>query len=237
MFHARTARWVRRFALATVIACAASGAATEARAQGVAEEVAAPVFLPFPDNAAVPADPAQLATVHEVAPANAFAAPAPPAEPKSLLRPLAEVVIDTRLPGSGAMPGDAMPARGAHQVHAPAAVGPQWADARPWMTYEFAWHASGLAHRPNYFEDLNLERYGNSACPTLQPAISAARFAAQAVMLPYNATVHRPRECIYMLGYCRPGNPAPNLAYYPPLRLDAAAVEAAAITGAVFIIP
>lgn len=60
---------------------------------------------------------------------------------------------------------------------------------------------------------------------------------AELSLLPYQMTIHRPRECIYLLGYCRPGNKVPNLAYVPPLRLDAAAVEAAAITGAVFIIP
>jgi hypothetical protein len=59
----------------------------------------------------------------------------------------------------------------------------------------------------------------------LQPAISAARFAAELSVLPYQMTLHRPRECIYLLGYCRPGSKAPNLAYVPPLRLDAAAVD------------
>jgi len=220
-------------------------------------------FLPLPERPATaapfPAAPFSAAQLpaYEIATSSRLAAPPAPPEPKHTLRPLAEVVIDTRLPGAmpaAAVPvgnaptgagaakpvpstAAAVPANQAEHVHPAAEAALRWNEDRPWMTYEFAWHASGLAHRPTYFEDLNLERYGNSVCPVLQPAISGARFAAAAALLPYNMTVHRPRECIYMLGYCRPGNKAPNLAYRPPLQLDAAAVEAAAITGAVFIIP
>jgi len=215
-------RRIRRRAIASLLVPAAMVFAATAAAQEWPGVAPSPQVAEFPSY--VP--------VQEVSNSHLLAPPPVPAEPKNALRPLAEVVIDTRLPGTGALPTDA-----AVQAHPPAATNPQWIDVRPWMTYEFAWHAAGLAHRPNYFEDLNLERYGNSACPVLQPGISAARFAAATVMLPYNMTVHRPRECIYMLGYCRPGSPAPNLGYVPPLRLDAAAVEAAAITGAVFIVP
>jgi len=203
-----------------------------------------PEYLPFPTSSATTGSGAtgELPTfvpAHEVSTTTLLAAPPTPPAPKSgVLRPLGEVVIQTRLPEGGALPMDM-----SQQVHTAAHGGPgpvvpsAWVEQRPWMSYEFAWVASNMVHRPLYFEDLNLERYGNSACPTLQPAISAARFAAELSVLPYQMTLHRPRECIYLLGYCRPGSKAPNLAYVPPLRLDAAAVEAAAITGAVFIIP
>lgn len=203
-------------------------ALTTASAGGAERELGSPSnadFVPYapPQEALSSGTPYALTT----APMSTA-----PAAPKNQLRPISEVVIDTSLPGGGAMPTD-----GANDRHATADVGPEWIDTRPWMTYEFAWAASGLAHRPSYLEDLNLERYGNSACPVFQPVISGARFFASVPLIPYQMVVHRPRECIYMLGYCRPGSPAPNLGYRPPLRLDAAAVEAAAITGAVFIIP
>lgn len=203
-----------------------------------------PAYLPFPTPyatpvAAIEGDLPAIVPAQEASTSAILTAPPMPPAPKSGgLRPLGEVVIETRLPDGGALPTDM-----SAQVHAALPVGPgpivpnAWADQRPWMSYEFAWVASNMVHRPLYFEDLNLERYGNSACPTLQPAISAARFAAELSVLPYQVAIHRPRECIYLLGYCRPGSPAPNLAYVPPLRLDAAALEAAAITGAVFIVP
>lgn len=218
------------FAVACGLAAPAAG--DELPVIGVAEGE----FLPLPERTSAGAELPEL----ELASRARFAPPPATPEPKHTLRPLTEVVIDTRLPSTmpaSAAPAAPVPANEAEQVHPSAQAELRWNEDRPWMTYEFAWHASGLAHRPTYFEDLNLERYGNSVCPLLQPAISGARFAAAAALLPYNMTVHRPRECIYVLGYCRPGNKAPNLAYRPPLQLDAAAVEAAAITGAVFIIP
>jgi hypothetical protein len=203
-----------------------------------------PEYLPFPTRndaagAAASGDLPTFVPAHEVSTATLLAAPPTPPAPKSgALRPLGELVIQTRLPEGGALPMDMSQQAHATALNGPGPVVPSaWVEQRPWMSYEFAWVASNMVHRPLYFEDLNLERYGNSACPALQPAISAARFAAELSVLPYQMTLHRPRECIYLLGYCRPGSKAPNLAYVPPLRLDAAAVEAAAITGAVFIIP
>ena len=248
-----------RWSAAAVLSCAvlSSGMLCGIAAPALGEElpvigVAEGEYLPLPPRTGpMETSPAAELPAYELATRMHLAAPPAPPEPKHTLRPLTEVVIDTRLPGvmpaaavpAGAVPATPaptsaeVPANQADHVHPPAQAALRWNEDRPWMTYEFAWHASGLAHRPTYFEDLNLERYGNSVCPALQPAISGARFAAAAALLPYNMTVHRPRECIYVLGYCRPGNKAPNLAYRPPLQLDAAAVEAAAITGAVFIIP
>ena len=43
--------------------------------------------------------------------------------------------------------------------------------------------------------------------------------------------VHPPHECVYTLGYYRPGDPAPRQRVRDPFRLDAAAIEAALIVG------
>jgi len=168
-----------------------------------------------------------------IQPYESIPAPAPSGPANYALRPLTALTIQARLPQDG-LP---VPSNTAATVrHVDAAAAP-FADYRPWMTYEYSWIASGLAHKPLYFEDVNLERYGNSACPTLQPALSATRFVATIPLLPYLMTVDRPCECVYTLGYCRPGSKSANLFYYPPARLDAAAVQAAAVTGAVFFIP
>lgn len=241
-----------RMVLGALIGIVAGGgiAASPACAQQIQTATGPiPEYLPFPTRSATSDGAAssgaattglpQFVPAHEVANTTLIAAPPTPPAPKSgVLRPLAEVNIQTRLPEGGALPTDMSQQAHAAALNGPGPVVPSaWVDQRPWMSYEFAWVASNMVHRPLYFEDLNLERYGNSACPALQPAISAARFAAELSVLPYQVALHRPRECIYLLGYCRPGSKAPNLAYVPPLRLDAAAVEAAAITGAVFIIP
>jgi hypothetical protein len=49
--------------------------------------------------------------------------------------------------------------------------------------------------------------------------------------------VHPPRECIYTLGYYRPGNRVPYRWKRPPWDSRAAAVEAATVVGLVFLIP
>lgn len=71
------------------------------------------------------------------------------------------------------------------------------------------WRSPNLSHRPIYFEDENLERYGNGH-PTLQPFISGSKFFATAIFLPYHVGAQPPNECVYEMGYFRPGdcNPA-----------------------------
>jgi hypothetical protein len=158
----------------------------------------------------------------------------PPAGPANYaLRPLTALTIQAKPPQDGlpVPPNNAATVRHVDAKFAP------YSDYRPWMTYEYSWVASGLAHKPLYFEDVNLERYGNSICPTLQPVFSATRFVTTIPLLPYLMTVDKPCECVYTLGYCRPGNKTANLFYYPPAQLKAAAVEAAAVTGFVFFIP
>ncbi len=108
---------------------------------------------------------------------------------------------------------------------------------RPWCETTFAWKASGLCHKPLYFEDVHLERYGHSHGPYIQPIISGAHFFLSVPALPYMMGLCPPKECEYTLGYYRPGNCAPYLLDPLPLSLRAALVAGGAWTGAAFALP
>jgi len=106
-----------------------------------------------------------------------------------------------------------------------------------WTGYLYQWEAPGLYHRPLYFEEINLERYGYSYCRICQPVVSGAHFFATVPILPYKTTVEPTWECIYALGHYRPGSCVPNRIHWMPLRPKAGLVQAAAITGMIYAIP
>ncbi len=99
-----------------------------------------------------------------------------------------------------------------------------------------AWEASNFYFYPLYFSDPALERYGHAHHPLIQPFASIARVGAQFVLLPYQMTILPPLKPESPLGYYRPGDCTPKLHYQVPLNAEAAAVEAAALTGLFFII-
>lgn len=101
----------------------------------------------------------------------------------------------------------------------------------------FTWKASALCHKPLYFEDIQLERYGHTAGPLLQPALSTAHFFGSIAVLPYKMGIHPPNECCYALGYYRPGSCAPWLLEPVPLSLRGALLQTGAVLGAVYTIP
>ena len=101
----------------------------------------------------------------------------------------------------------------------------------------FTWKASAVCHKPLYFEDVQLERYGHTICPLLQPALSGARFWLTIPILPYLMGVNPPNECIYDLGYYRPGNCAPSMIEPFPISARGALMEAGAIVGMIHLIP
>jgi len=105
---------------------------------------------------------------------------------------------------------------------------------RNWCRTNFAWKATGLCHKPLYFEDVQLERYGHSWNPVLQPFMSAGHFFASVALLPYHMGINPPGECIYTLGYYRPGSCAPYMIEPFPISLRGAVFEAAAVTGFYF---
>jgi hypothetical protein len=99
------------------------------------------------------------------------------------------------------------------------------------------WTASGLCHKPLYFEQVNLERYGHDRGPLVQPVLSTAHFFANVAFLPYKMAINPPSECQYALGYYRPGNCAPWTAGPVPLSLRGAAAQASVLGVAIPLIP
>jgi hypothetical protein len=101
----------------------------------------------------------------------------------------------------------------------------------------YTWTASGLCHKPLYFEDVQLERYGHMAGPWVQPFASGAHFFATIPILPYKMGLEPPGECMYTLGYYRPGSCAPYLFDPIPLSVRGALFEAGAWVGGCFMFP
>jgi hypothetical protein len=108
---------------------------------------------------------------------------------------------------------------------------------RCWSPVTFTWTASGLCHKPLYFEDTQLERYGHGLGPWLQPFASGAHFFLTVPILPYKMGLEVPDECIYDLGYYRPGDCAPYMLDPLPLSIRAGLFEAGAWVAGAAIIP
>lgn len=108
---------------------------------------------------------------------------------------------------------------------------------RQFIPSAMEWKASGLCHKPLYFEDVQLERYGHEVGPVLQPLISSAHFFGNMLILPYKMGVNLPGECQYPLGYYRPGDCAPYMIQPFPFSLRGAAVQAGFVSGAAALIP
>ena len=106
---------------------------------------------------------------------------------------------------------------------------------RSWTPQVTTWKASNLCHKPLYFENQQLERYGHSRGPIAQPFHSTLHFFVSLVSLPYNTAISPPNECKYALGYYRPGNCAPWLKDPVPISLEGIRREALFVTGAAFI--
>ena len=102
---------------------------------------------------------------------------------------------------------------------------------RDYRKTTFTWKASAVCHKPPYFEDVQLERYGHSAGPIMQPIVSGAHFFGNILLLPYNMGVYTPSECRYVLGYYRPGSCAPWVVPAFPLSKRGLAFELAAVLG------
>lgn len=110
-------------------------------------------------------------------------------------------------------------------------------EGRNWQPLVFTWKASGLCHKPLYFEQAGVERYGHNLGPILQPLASGAHFFLTVPILPYKMGLEPPDECVYTLGYYRPGSCAPRILDPLPLSVRAALAEGGIWTGMVFLIP
>ncbi|MCA9212663.1 MAG: hypothetical protein KDB27_06350 [Planctomycetales bacterium] len=111
--------------------------------------------------------------------------------------------------------------------------------ARTTNITQFNWQASNFLHRPLYFDDTPLERYGQSRFPVLQPVVSGAKFFGTFAVLPYKMGIDRTGDCVSSLGYYRPGSCAPCIRerVIPAFEADAALLEAGTAVALIFILP
>ncbi|MGI9497988.1 MAG: hypothetical protein ACR2NK_18170 [Mariniblastus sp.] len=83
-----------------------------------------------------------------------------------------------------------------------------WSEFSPELKI-FAWVAPDIRYQPLYFEDVALERYGQTSGERIESLRSTANFFTSAVLLPYHMRRDAPASCDYPLGFCRPGDVAP----------------------------
>jgi hypothetical protein len=125
-------------------------------------------------------------------------------------------------------------------------AGPHFADqpivhhgygtVRGWNGLSYAWNNTGVCHAPLYFQDLNLERYGyHYGCA--QTFVSSVKFVADTALFTYKLVAEPPCDCVYTLGYDRPGNCVPYRCYRLPWRTDAAMVLTGVGVGLFFLAP
>jgi hypothetical protein len=106
-----------------------------------------------------------------------------------------------------------------------------------WIDQTLAAPIYAFYHQPLYFEDPNAERCGET-WGILQPAVSAAQFYLTIPALPYLIGALPPKEPVESLGDCAWGCKFRYRdAYLPPLSLKGAALQGAAVTGLIFLIP
>ena len=146
-------------------------------------------------------------------------------------KPISDINTDISLKGGASA---LMPLDCATDLFQP---GPAGGETRGWPCLEFNWEATNFSHRPLYFDETPLERYGQTIHPNLQPVLSGVHFFGMLPLLPYKMGVDRPHDEIYTLGHYRPGDSAPCLRQRLPLEFDAATFEALTIAGLILLIP
>ena len=117
------------------------------------------------------------------------------------------------------------------------ALGGKQHEPRQWPQITYNWKAAALCHKPLYFEQVQLERYGHSWGPYVQPIMSGVHFFGTLPVLPYKMGIRTPTECVYTLGYYRPGSCAPYMIEPIPFTWRAALFEGAVATGIPFVVP
>jgi hypothetical protein len=87
----------------------------------------------------------------------------------------------------------------------------QFGDGSPylWEGTGYAWHSPAFCHSPLYFEQPNLERYGQGPCRPWASTVSATRFVGQVTTLPLAVIWSPPWSRSCTLGHHRPGDLAP----------------------------
>lgn len=109
-----------------------------------------------------------------------------------------------------------------------------------WPVYREPWTASrdsfAFHHNPLWFEDPNLERCGRGL-RNFSSLASAVHFSGNIAILPYRMTAEPAYSCVRTLPDCTVCQRYGCEAYLPPWSWRAAAVQAAAITGLIYVVP
>jgi hypothetical protein len=108
-----------------------------------------------------------------------------------------------------------------------AATWAEFAD-QPEFPHVATYQAHNFKYRPLYFEEVNLERYGNQL--PLQNFASAAHFFTSAALLPYKIGSQSPKCCISTLGYERPGDCVPYRIHRRPFSRRGLIYQGLAVT-------
>ncbi|MDO4582909.1 MAG: hypothetical protein Q4D62_02290 [Planctomycetia bacterium] len=132
---------------------------------------------------------------------------------------------------------DITPPDGNFPIDCPLASEDESFPVRQFAGTHVTWTASNLCHKPLYFEQPAVERYGHSAGPILQPLLSGAEFIITVPALPYLIAMDPVNECQYPLGYYRPGSCAPYKWNPVPFTIRAGIAEGGIATALVFLIP
>ena len=109
-----------------------------------------------------------------------------------------------------------------------------------WPVYRDPWVANRdsyvFHHNPLWFEDPNLERCGRG-WGHLTSAVSFVRFNANIAILPYRMTAQPWCSCARTLPDCTVCEKFGHDAYLPPWSWRAAAVQAGAVVGGIYVVP
>ncbi len=107
--------------------------------------------------------------------------------------------------------------------------------AQPWLSSTYRWAAPSFYHRPLYFEQVNLERYGHFHKNwVLESVLSTAHFFGSATSLPYQLGTYNPCQRVYTLGHYRPGNCNPHQQHLVPLTWRGLMLQGLTSTALVF---
>lgn len=205
-----------------------------------------PIDDPFGDKSAPPAAPGATRTAPSVAPTQPTLAPAPtaPALPdagslaaagSNFEQEKCPTIADLKPIGALTNRVDAAPGELPKECYFDERT--ESPTNRNWVCTTFTWKASGMCHKPLYFEQEAVERYGHSTGKYSQPFVNAAHFFLTVPILPYKMGIEAPWECKYALGYYRPNSCAPYIIPPFPISARGAVLEAGTAAGLVFILP
>jgi len=137
--------------------------------------------------------------------------PAAHPHPGSQPKPVRELSATIK-PPEGELPEDIF----AKEAQATPLVFHNLGAQRGWRENLYCWDAPAVCFAPLYFEEINSERFGWRV-PYLQSFFSGATFGLNCLLLPVRLAAEPPCDCLYTLGYDRPGSCVPLRCHCPKL--------------------